>query len=365
MSDERIFRSPAQLKAELAQRYEALLTDAEFTRGVLANSSEAITVLDLDGRIAFASAGALRALDVDDAACLVGTSWLALWRADAQAQAAAAVADAKAGRRAVFEGARGATNGKSGWWEVTVSPIAGADAKPARLLAIARDVTERRLAQQSQQVMMQELHHRVKNTLATVMAIVSQTLARSGSIADGRLAVERRLMALAEAHDLLRAGGDDASLREIIDRALSPYQTGPARIAVSGEDVTLSSQAAIAVAMGIHELATNAVKHGALSDKGGRVEIAWHVAAGHLHFAWREHGGPPVQTPTRRGFGLRVIEASFRHQLHGTVALTFAPSGFACEVDVPLARLATPRRDAARVPPALHQQIRNLLLNEI
>jgi two-component sensor histidine kinase len=253
----------------------------------------------------------------------------------------------KAGRRAVFEGARGAVNGKSGWWEVTVSPIAGADAKPARLLAIAHDVTERRLAQQSQQMMMHELHHRVKNTLATVMAIVSQSLARAGSVAEGRRAVEQRLMALAEAHDLLRAGGDDASLRDIVDRAISPFQTGPTRIAVSGEDVTLPSQGAIACAMGIHELATNAVKHGALSVKGGRVAIAWHVAAGHLHLSWRERGGPPVQAPTRRGLGLRVIEASFRHQLHGTVALDFAPSGFACEVDVPLARLATTRREAA------------------
>jgi PAS domain S-box-containing protein len=344
MSDERIFRSPAQLKAELAQRYEALLTDAAFTRGVLANSSEAIMVLDLEARIEFASAGALRAVGVDDPAALVGTSWLALWRADAQAMAA--IADAKAGRRAVFEGAPGATSGKAGWWEVTVSPIAGGDEQPARLLVIAHDVTERRLAQQSQQVMMQELHHRVKNTLASVMAITSQSLARARDIAEGRLAVERRLMALAEAHDLLRAGADDASLREIVDRAISPYQTVPPRIAVSGEDVTLSSQGAIACAMGIHELATNAVKHGALSVKGGGVEIAWHVPAGRLHLAWREHGGPPVQPPTRRGFGLRVIEASFRHQLHGSVALTFAPSGFACEVDVPLARLSV-RREAA------------------
>ncbi len=343
MSDERIFRSPAQLKKELAQRYEALLTDAEFTRGVLANSSEAIMVLDLDARIAFASAGALRAVGADDPACLVGTSWLALWRADAQAQATAAIADAAAGRRAVFEGARGAGNGNSGWWEVVVTPIVEAEERPVRLLAIAHDVTERRLAQQTQQMMMQELHHRVKNTLASVMAITSQSLARAESIAEGRLAVERRLMALAEAHDLLRAGGDDTSLREIVDRAISPYETVPTRIAVSGEDVTLSSQAAIACAMGMHELATNAAKHGALSVRTGRVDVRWDVAAGRLHLAWREHGGPPVQPPARRGFGLRVIEASFRHQLHGTVALSFAPSGFACEVDVPLARLSARR----------------------
>ena len=175
MSDERIFRSPAQLKAELAQRHAELLTDAEFTRGVLANSSEAIIVLDLDARIEFASAGALRVIAADDPAALVGTSWLALWRADVQAQAAAAVAAAKAGKTAVFDGARGNHTGKPDWWEVSVSPISGADAKPARLLAIARDVTERKLAQQLQQVMMHELHHRVKNTLATVLAITSQS----------------------------------------------------------------------------------------------------------------------------------------------------------------------------------------------
>ena len=349
MSDERIFRSPAQLTAELARRHAELLTDAGFTRGVLANSSEAITVLDLDGRIEFASAGALRAVGGDDPAALAGTAWLALWRSDAQAQAAAAVADAKTGRTAVFEGARDSRNGKSGWWEISVSPIVGADGAPARLLAIAREVTERKLAQQLQQVMMQELHHRVKNTLATVLAITSQSLARASSIAEGRVAVEQRLIALAAAHDLLRAGGgDDASLRQIVDRATSPHETAPPRIAVAGEDVSLSARAAIACAMGMHELATNAARHGALSVRSGRVDIAWRVAAERLHLTWREHGGPEVQPPGRRGFGLRVIEASFRDQLHGSVALSFPPAGFACEIELPLAQLS-----AAQGEPAL------------
>jgi PAS domain S-box-containing protein len=349
MSDERIFRSPAQLKAELAQRYAELLTDAEFTRGILANSSEAITVLDLAGGIEFASAGAVRAIGVDDATALVGTSWLALWRADAQAQASAAIADANAGKTAIFEGARSTGNGRSGWWEVSVSPISGADGTPARLLAIARDVTERKLAQQAQHVMMQELHHRVKNTLATVMAITSQSLARAGSIAEGRLTVEKRLIALSEAHDLVRAGGGDgASLCQLVDRAISPYDTVPTRISVSGDDISLSSQGALAFAMGMHELCTNAAKHGSLSVKSGRVDITWHTAAGRLRLTWREHGGPKVDTPTRRGFGLRVIEASFRDQLHGSVQISFAPPGFSCDIDLPLARLSADRREAMR-----------------
>ena len=347
MSDERIFRSPAQLEAELARRHAELITDAEFTRGVLSNSSEAIMVLDLDARIAFASAGALRAIAADEPAALVGASWLALWRSDAQAQAASAVADAKAGKTAVFEAARGSHNGRSGWWEISVSPIAGTDGAPARLLAIARDVTERKLARQLQQVMMQELHHRVKNTLATVLAITSQSLARASSIAEGRRAVEQRLLALAAAHDLLFAGGgDDASLRQIVERAISPYETTPSRISVAGEDVTLSSRAAIAFAMGLHELATNAAKHGALSVKSGRVDIAWRIAAGRLHLTWREDGGPGVGPPARRGFGLRVIEASFRDQLHGRAELSFAPPGFGCEIELPLASLASARREA-------------------
>jgi PAS domain S-box-containing protein len=339
MSDERIFRSPAQLKAELGRRHAELITDAEFTRGVLANSSEAITVLDLDGRIAFASAGVLRAIAAGDPDALVGTSWLALWRADTQEQAAAAIADAKAGKTVLFEAARGSHNGKSGWWEVSVSPIAGADQKPARLLAIARDVTERKLAQQLQQVMMHELHHRVKNTLATVLAITSQSLARASSIDEARRAVERRLIALADAYDLLRAGGgDNTSLRQIVDRAISPYETTPSRIGISGEDVTLTTQGAITFAMGMHELCTNAAKHGALSVKTGYVDLAWSMADDRLHVSWRESGGPEVSPPARRGFGLRVIEASFRDQMHGTVELSFAPSGFSCELDVPLAR---------------------------
>jgi PAS domain S-box-containing protein len=346
MNDERIFRSPARLTAELAKRHTELLTDAEFTRSVLANSTEAIKVLDLDARIEFMSGGALRAMAISDADTLVGTPWLALWSDGAQA--AAAVAQAKDGQTGAFESARRDGEGESGWWEVTVTPILGANRKPARLLVIARDVSERKRAEQSQQTMMQELHHRVKNVLAMVMAITSQSLARSTSIADGRMAVEQRLMALAEAHNLLHEGGTDAAgLRRIIDRAVAPYDTVPSRFRVEGGDLPLSPQSALAVAMAVHELCTNAVKHGALSAAPGRVAIAWRVedspvdtrvdscVDSHVCWTWRESNGPAVSPPTRRGFGMRVIEASFRDQLHGTVEISFEPSGLVCAVDLP------------------------------
>jgi len=345
MSDERIFRSPAQLKAELARRHAELLTDAEFTRSVLANSTEAIKVLDLDARIEFMSAGALRAMAISDAGALIGTPWPALWRDEAQA--AAAVAKAKAGKTGVFESARQNGNGKAGWWEVSVTPILGANGKPTRLLAIARDVSERKLAEQSQQMMMQELHHRVKNMLAMVMAITSQSLARSATIADGRMAVEQRLMALAEAHNLLREGGTDAAgLRRITDRAITPYDTVPSRFRVEGDDLPLSPQSALAVAMAVHELCTNAVKHGALSVATGRVAIAWRGegsrADSRVSWTWRESGGPAVSLPARRGFGMRVIEANFRDHLHGRLEMSFEPTGLVCTVDLPLAALRGP-----------------------
>ncbi|HEY1542968.1 MAG TPA: HWE histidine kinase domain-containing protein [Xanthobacteraceae bacterium] len=334
MSDERSFRSSAQRKAELAERNAALLKDAEFTRSVLANSTVAIKVLDLDARIEFMSAGALRALAIDDAEALIGTPWLALWRDEAPA--AEALAQAKTGHTGVFEGSR-RDNGKAGWWEVTVTPILGANGQPARLLVIARDVSERRLAQQSQQMMMQELHHRVKNMLAMVMAITSQSLARATTITDGRLAVEQRLMALAEAHNLLRDGETDAAgLRQIIDRAVAPYDTVPSRIRVEGIDQPLASRSALAIAMAVHELCTNAIKHGALSVNTGRVAVAWHVEDARVLWTWRESNGPRVSPPKRRGFGLRVVEASFREQLQGSIELSFEPGGLTCAVELPL-----------------------------
>jgi PAS domain S-box-containing protein len=327
---------PARAAAP-ARRHAELLNDPEFVWSVLANSAEAIEVLDLDARIQFISAAALRALHLDDGDALIGTPWLAHWREDAQARAA--VAAARTGRTSTFEAQRGPAKGEATWWEVTVAPIRGSGGQPVRLLAIARDVSMRRNALQSQQAMRLELHHRMKNTLAMAMAIASQSLARAPSIAEGRLAIERRLMALADVHNVLREGeGNGATLREIIERAIAPFDAAPSRFSLSGDEVTLSSSAALAAAMALHELAANAVKHGALSAKAGRVDVAWRVepATGRLRLDWRERGGPAIAALMRPGFGMRVIEASFRDQLGGSVDFSFDPSGLRCAIEAPL-----------------------------
>jgi PAS domain S-box-containing protein len=341
MSDEQIIPFPAPQNPQAARRYAELLSDAEFTRGVLTNSTESIKVLDLDARIELLSVGALRMLDIDNPEALVGVSWLSLWNDETLVAAATAIADAKSGKTGRFEGARPTTRGAARWCEVTVSPILGPDGRPARLLVIARDLTEHRRAQQLQQALAQELHHRVKNILAMVMAITSQSLAHAESMTAGRLAVEQRLMALAEAHNVMREGGAaGASLRQIIEGAIAPYE-GPSRFTVTGDDVLLAPPAPIALTMALHELATNAARHGALSAESGRIEIAWSVDApdGRFHFGWRERGGPPAKPPARRGFGMRVIEANLRDQLRGEVKMSFEPAGLVCTIDAPLLAL--------------------------
>jgi two-component sensor histidine kinase len=190
-----------------------------------------------------------------------------------------------------------------------------------------------------------EMRHRVKNILAMAMAITSQSLSRATSIPEARTAVEQRLMALADALDVLGESGDDASgLRRVVEHAVAPYDSLPSRFHLDGGDPPLASQPALALAMVLHELCTNAVRHGALSCKEGRVDIAWRAQGERLLWSWRETGGPPAQAPARRGFGLRVIEASFRDQLHGSTEISFEARGFACAVDLPLTALRAVRR---------------------
>jgi two-component sensor histidine kinase len=356
MSVERISRQPTTLGSELEERQHGLVRDGEFTNSLLAHGVEAVEVLDLEGRIEFMSVSGLRAMEIDDGDAILAASWLALWPRAALTSATAAVAQAKAGKTATFEGTRPTARGKPKWWEVIVSPIPGAGGRPARLLVISRDATERKLAQQSRQKLTDDLHHRVKNIFARVLAITSQTLARAKSVAEGRLAVEQRLMALAEAHDLLRVGRHDgANLREIVSRAIQPYDAKPSRFTLAGDDVRLSAQAALALAMATHELCTNAFKYGALSSDAGRIDMSWRVdEARQLHLVWRESGGPSVQAPAGRGgFGTKVIEASFRGQFGGTATVSFEPSGIVWTVEAPLSTLQDAATAAGgRDPPA-------------
>jgi PAS domain S-box-containing protein len=206
-----------------------------------------------------------------------------------------------------------------------------------RAVSIVQDVTERRRAEEVRELLTREVDHRAKNALAVVQAALRLT--PKDDAAAYAAAVEGRVAALARAHTLLaEARWSGADLRALAQAEMGAFLPGTT---LDGPPVTLSPAAAQAFSMALHELATNATKHGALSVLGGRVKLAWSVdsAAGLLRLRWSEHDGPPIQAPPeRRGFGTRVIEATIRNQLGGSVTRSWRPTGLVGELDVPLAR---------------------------
>jgi two-component sensor histidine kinase len=215
---------------------------------------------------------------------------------------------------------------------------AGIDAK-ALLAQAGIDAKEREAADKLQKLILDELHHRIKNTLATVSAIASQSLRAATSIAHGQQAIEGRLIALGRAHDLLmQVSWANASLVNIVRRATEPYDgQGAGRFSIDGLDIGITSGAAIALAMTFNELCTNTTKFGALSVPAGRIEIAWTIdeQTQRLRLTWTEIGGPAVAAPTRRSFGTRMMR-SLGQQLNGLVDLAYQPTGFVYTLDVPL-----------------------------
>jgi len=200
---------------------------------------------------------------------------------------------------------------------------------------------EREAAFARQAMLIAELDHRVKNTLANIQALVRQTKTQAHTLEDFALGLEMRIRAMAHAHDLLgESRRQGASVRRLIEEEMVPFRDRKDNNArILGDYVLLSSKAAMPFTMVMHELISNAAKYGALSTATGHVDIAWSrvSAAGDLVLTWKECGGPAVTTPTRRGFGSVVIERSLRHELKGSGVLTFHPDGVGCILTIPAA----------------------------
>jgi two-component sensor histidine kinase len=202
------------------------------------------------------------------------------------------------------------------------------------------DISDRRRSQDQRNVLLQELHHRVKNTLATVQSVATQTFRYTETREAFRETFTARLMALSKTHDLLTKNNwETASLRELLTAKLEPYGGGKSsRFTLDGPNVQLTTQMTLALGLAFHELATNAVKHGALSVPSGRIEIGWKIDDGEqsLHLHWVETGGPRVEKPSRRGMGTRVIESGLTHEFGCEVRIDFDPSGVQCSIELPL-----------------------------
>ncbi|OSI20548.1 sensor histidine kinase [Bradyrhizobium canariense] len=215
-----------------------------------------------------------------------------------------------------------------------------ADTDAKVLLAQAGiEAHEREAADKLQKLILGELHHRIKNTLATVSAIAAQSFRAAINLEQGQKAMDGRLLALGRAHDLLiQVSWSNASLTHTLSGATDPYDgQGGRRFHFNGPDLRITSGAVIALAMTFNELCTNTTKFGALSSSSGHVEIAWTVdeIEQRLRLKWSESGGPVVAPPARRSYGTRMIE-SLGQQLNGQVRLAYEPSGFVYQLDVPL-----------------------------
>ena len=210
------------------------------------------------------------------------------------------------------------------------------------------EIEERKQAQTQQSLLIRELHHRVKNTLATVQAVVGATARSAVSIDDFYQAFVGRIISLANTHSLLtEAVWQTASLREILEKELRPYNdTRGERIVLNGPAVDLPSEAAVPIGMAIHELTTNAAKYGALSIPGGKVAIAWEAEpvedGTRLKLVWEERGGPGVSAPTRQGFGSRLLHRVLATQLNAKVELDFRPKGLRVAIDAVLKQARFP-----------------------
>jgi PAS domain S-box-containing protein len=262
-------------------------------------------------------------------------------------------------------------DGRVIWVDVRSSTVRDAAGRFLYGIRVVHDITHRKEAEQRQKLLLDELNHRVKNTLATVQSLATQTLRGAGSPEQFRHAFEARLVALSKTHDLLTSHSwQGAELEEIIARQLEPYAADPKRIVLQGEAVALTPRAALTLSMIFHELATNAAKYGALSTSAGRLEVCWRVEPASdaswpmtapalpaadapglpadapvrpacVALTWHETGGPTVAPPQRRGFGSRLIERSTR-ELDGDAKLEFAPAGLRYSVTIPLTRANSP-----------------------
>jgi light-regulated signal transduction histidine kinase (bacteriophytochrome) len=211
------------------------------------------------------------------------------------------------------------------------------------LRRITEAAHERRLAANRDQLMMAELDHRVKNTLANIEALVIQTSASAQSLSAFVEGLAARIQSMAKAHSLLsQSRWEGVAIKSLLLDELEPYVRGPAPFQIVGPDLVLTSKSALALSLAIHELATNAAKYGALSRAGGHVDIRWALnEAGGIDLSWTESGGPPVKPPARRGFGSTLIEQALAMETDGLATLDYRPDGVVCRVALPAASLAS------------------------
>jgi PAS domain S-box-containing protein len=308
---------------------------------VVEASQDCIRVISPDGAVEYMNAQGKSLFEIED---FDGRNrsryWPDMWPPESRETVEQALRAAQAGHAVAFRAYCPTAKGAPRWWDTTVSPILE-DGRVTRVLATSRDVTGERTAEAHRQLLVNELNHRVKNTLATVQSIANQSLRNAGVEPSVRDALEGRLMAIATTHNVLTdQNWSAASLRQIIDGSVTPYSSNAGQLTISGQDLRVSPKPAVVMALAFHELAINALKYGALSAPGGHVDIRWSIEPGdQLYIEWAERGGPAVRPPERRGFGSRIVETALPTELGGAVAVDYRAEGLRCSIRSPLSSL--------------------------
>jgi PAS domain S-box-containing protein len=310
---------------------------------IVSSSDDAIISKTLDGKITSWNAGAERIFGYQ-ADEMIGQSITRIIPPELHGEEERILAQLRAGERIDhYDTTRVAKDGRRVDISLTVSPLRDRTGRVIGASKVARDITERKAAEARQGALVDELNHRVKNTLATVQALAARTIDRPEIPEDVRDTFEGRLFALSRTHDQLSRGRwESADFAAVLDGIFEPYrQRAGERIRLTGPHVNLAPRASLALAMVLHELATNAAKYGSLSVPTGALAVSWTVAADHgrrrLTIDWQETGGPPVRRPERQGFGSRLLERSIAHELKGSTEISFEPAGVRCRIAVPLA----------------------------
>ena len=227
--------------------------------------------------------------------------------------------------------------GSTRWVQGLGEYVRDQDGTIVRSRGVVMDVTDRRRAEEHQRLLINELNHRVKNSLAIVQGLAQQSFKGEAASKTAREAFEGRLAALAAAHDLLtRESWQSAGLRSIVEGVVAPFAGERNRFYLEGAELALPPKVAVSLALGLHELCTNAAKYGALTVPDGTVRIGWAAGDGRLRLEWREAGGPPVALPAHRGFGTRMIERGLAAELRGVVKIDFESTGVVCTIDAEL-----------------------------
>jgi PAS domain S-box-containing protein len=322
--------------ADLIERGKAeaaLRETGERLASIVESSNDAIITMNLDGIISSwnKSAEQLFGYTAEEVIGKHITTYIPLERRDEEPTILARLGRGE--RIDHYETVRQRKDGSLIDISLTVSPIKNAQGKITGASKIARDITERRRNDEHIITLAREAQHGTRNILATVQATVNLSHADTP---DGlKQAIEGRIQALANVHDLLvKSRWVGAELSSITAQELAPYLgNGEGRARVNGPHVLLASNTAQAIAVTLHELATNAVKYGSLSVPKGRVDVTWsRIADGQLILRWIETGGPPTKEPTRQGFGTSVIEGMIREQLKGEMHRNWRAEGLACEI---------------------------------